>query len=150
MRNQTINEINKVKRDATEHLSKLVEHGLEIELGEIIRVPFDSESENHIAFSFISKVSFEIESEKTEKLISTTGATILAKNRIIFVYVNSIYSSVDDLTWTQDILEKWVTAIIEANSIAPSSAAKSYSDFLELCKTGSLQQIVNAFKTEQM
>jgi len=95
-----------------------------MKIGETKYIPFESESENHIAFSSISKVSFRIENEKTEEIVACTNAFILAKNHIMFIYVSSVYRTIDDLKWTQNIIDRWIAAIIRANPNAfslPSS-----------------------------
>jgi hypothetical protein len=53
-----------------------------------------------------------------------SGATILLRGRIVNVYVYSNYRKIDDLTWTQKVINEWVKQIIAANpDIAPAKKA---------------------------
>ena len=107
--------------DINQYLSQVVE-GFDMEIGEIKYVPFESESENHIAFSSLSKYSMGTDSEKTDVIMAGSWAMVLSKNRLININVYSIYNTVGDLEWTQNTLVKWAAAIIEANPSLRSSA----------------------------
>ena len=82
-----------------------------IQVGEMRFVPFDSESENHIAFSIVMNMSVEGE----DKIKAGSYAMILVNRRMFYVYVYSAYDTIEDLTWTQNTLNNWVEAIIRAN-----------------------------------
>jgi hypothetical protein len=68
-RNQMKEILDEAKTETTQHLSKYIEQGLEMNYEEIIYVPFDSESENHFAFSFISKATYGFKSEKKKMVV---------------------------------------------------------------------------------
>jgi len=98
--------LQEVEGDINELLSEF-----DVQVGEMRFVPFDSESENHIAFSIMMNMSAEGEGH----IMVGSYAMVLANQRMFNVYVYSAYETIDDLTWTQDTLNNWVEAIVRAN-----------------------------------
>jgi len=83
----------------------------DVQVGEMRFVPFDSESENHIAFSIMMNMS----AEGADHMMVGSYAMVLANQRMFNVYVYSAYNDVADLIWTQETLNNWVEAIARAN-----------------------------------
>ena len=86
-----------------------------IQIGEMKYVPFDSESEKHIGISFLMNASAEVEGKRVDRIVASSFAMILAKERMFNIYVYSGYYAADDLIWTQNVLKNWAGAIIKAN-----------------------------------
>jgi len=86
-----------------------------VRLGEMRFVPFESESENHIAFSMIMNMSAVVDGQAVERIMLGSYAMVLANERLFNVYVYSAYNDAGDLPWTQSTLNNWVNAIISAN-----------------------------------
>jgi hypothetical protein len=112
---------------ASNNLSKTLEQAVDLKIGEAIQIPFDSESDNHIAFSVLSKLLLEIDNNKTEYVVACTSATVLLKGRLVNLYAYATYHTADDLEWTQKAMGKWVLAVVKANPSQNTNAMSSVS-----------------------
>jgi len=98
--------LEEIEGDLNEHFAEF-----DVQVGETRFVPFDSESDNHIAFSIMMNMS----AEGVERIMVGSGAMVLINQRMFYVYSYSVYDDVADLTWTQETLNSWVEAIARAN-----------------------------------
>jgi hypothetical protein len=112
------NNKDRLEKDINRDLSKASQQTAKMKIEDMIYIPFESESDNHIACSVLSKYKMSVGGSKTKTSVQVkagTWASVLLRDRIVNVHAYSNYRNVDDLTWTQKVINDWVKQITAAN-----------------------------------
>lgn len=111
------------------------DYGVEsqITMGEQVSLGVFTEADNSIGVANLTKYNVSTDNQQTDHVVAGSSVFVHVQNRLIYVYVYSIYQGSGDLDWVRSTSSDWIHKISAANfeqqSRVPASGSTGLSSF---------------------